>query len=236
MKPEEKCVALIIGRGGSKRIPKKNIRLFATEGPMIGVPIRALRSSGIASEIFVDTDSKEIADEAETAGAQVPYLRDSKLADDQTTTLEVVKSAIRKLEIPATQAVVVVYPASYLTPEHYVEALKRFNLTDRSKMLVSVCSVGVSPNRLFGINDVTNDIEPADLSALEGRTQDTRPAYRDAGKLYMATSMHWLQTGNVFESAQAFVLPPAFGIDIDTPDDWIFAEATWRGLNLTNTR
>lgn len=97
METVEKCVALVIARGGSKRIPLKNIRLFANEGPMIGVPIRALMASEIASQIFVDTDSEEIAREAEKAGATIPYMRDSKLADDQTTTLEVVQAAIKIL-------------------------------------------------------------------------------------------------------------------------------------------
>ena len=229
-----KCRAIIIARGGSKRIPGKNIRSFADEGPIIGLPIRAIKRSKVASHVFVDTDSGEIAREAKLAGAQVPFLREPHLADDHTTTLQVAQASIMRHGFPEDEIVLIAYPANYLRSQHYEQAFQTFASSDRSRMLVSVCSIGLPTSRLFRMNLVNNELLSTAGPELNARTQDLEPAYRDAGKFYMATAGHWMNAASIFESADGFVIPPAYGIDIDSFDDWSFAEATWRGLKLAN--
>lgn len=221
--------ALITARCGSKRIPKKNIREFLDQGPIITVPIRALISCSFISRVYVDTDCDEIAEIARDAGASVPDLRPPELADDFATTLEVVRSSVERRGLRKGDILLVVYPTSTLDPTHYTEAWKRFRST-KPKMLVSVCSAGIPASRFFSLEKGTMRIKESNLSSMNTRTQDEPIAFKDAGKFYLGSVNTWVNTENIFDQAEGFILPPQFGIDIDTEEDWKFAEYVHKGI------
>lgn len=224
-------MGLIIARGGSKRIPKKNIRAFANRGPIITIPIQSMLKSGVFHEIVVDTDSSEIASIAEAAGAAVPYLREPELAGDHATTLQVAKAAIRRLRLESDDILLLAYSTSYLTPQHYSEAIATFAEIEPG-MLISVVPSGVSHSRLLRIEHNSGDLEFIYPEMVNARSQDIEVSFKDAGKFYIARVELWNETENVFSLAKPYVLPVEYGIDLDTLEDWRFAETVFFGMQV----
>lgn len=221
--------ALITARCGSKRIPNKNIRTFLDIGPIITIPIKALLACDFISEVFVDTDCEEIARISRDAGASVPHLRPPHLADDFATTLQVVKAAIKRWGFNQKDSLLVVYPTSLLTTDHYQRAWEEF-AADETCMLVSICSLGIPISRILALTGNSIRIGSKEIEALRARTQDHEVGYKDAGKFYLSHVGSWLETKNIFEDARAHIIEPEFGIDIDTESDWNFAETVYRGM------
>lgn len=228
---KSKRVGLIIARGGSKRVPKKNIRDFAGVGPMISLPIRALLRSGVLDDLYVDTDSEEIAAVAEQQGASVPYLRNPLLASDTATTLEVVQEATKRLGLDPSDTLLVAYPTNFLKPSFYIQAFDQFD-SGKPTMLVSIVRANVVHGRLLRTNLVTGDLEFIDPKNHSARSQDLEETLQDAGKFYLARVDHWTATEHIFWRARPFFVPPAYGIDLDTEEDWEFAEIVYRGLKV----
>lgn len=220
-------LALITARGGSNRIPKKNVRPFANQGPMITLPIKALLSSGLFEEVCVDTDSEEIAEISRNAGASVPYLRPTHLAQNNVPTLEVVRHAISRLRLKPEDELLVAYPTNYLTPEHYRLAFEAFNFGS-GDFLVSVTPVQSRVDRLFSLGPQSK------LLRLEVRHDDGEviepQLYTDAGKFYLGRVSSWVTTTGIFDSSEGFRLDWKYGIDVDTPDDWNLAEEIYRTM------
>ena len=217
--------AIVIARGGSKRIPGKNIRPFHGK-PLITWPLDALVSSGIFGEVIVSTDSEDIAAVATESGASVPFMRPAQLANDYATTAEVAIHAIEYLVsqgMPSDAHICLVYPAAVsITSATLIES--RQLIRDDTTFVFSAC---VFPSAVERAWEVAEDqhARPWLPEYMQSRTQDLRPKYYDAGQFYWSTVDAWTQIAEGKRpQSRAFILPPSQAVDVDTEDDWILAE------------
>ncbi|MCV2872373.1 pseudaminic acid cytidylyltransferase [Defluviimonas sp. WL0050] len=223
------AIAILPARGGSKRIPRKNIRLFAGR-PAIGWPIRAARDSGCFSRIVVTTDDAEIAEAARAEGAEVPFLRDPALADDHTGTTEVIRDAVMRLGLGPDVPVCCIYAtAFFVTATDLAEG--RDLLASGAKWCLSAGEYRTPIDRAYrrdGARLVARD--PAKMPM---RSQDLEPAFFDAGQFYWARAATWSDPAErVWDGAAGVILPAERCIDIDTEADWHLAETMFRVLGL----
>lgn len=219
-------LAVIPARGGSKRIPRKNVKLFAGR-PIIAWSIQAARDSGLFERIVVSTDDPEICAVARAEGAEVPFMRPASLSDDHTGTLAVVAHAIRTLaaESYAPQHVCCIYPtAPLLQPASLREGYEKLRGTGVS-FSFGVASYGHPIQRALRLSPqgVVSMFEPSHAMT---RSQDLEPAYHDAGQFCWGTVEAFLAGVSPLSSASAAVtLPRNRVVDIDTADDWELAES-----------
>ncbi|RON80496.1 pseudaminic acid cytidylyltransferase [Pseudomonas fluorescens] len=221
-------VAIIPARGGSKRIPRKNLLPF--DGvPMIVRSIRTALDSGLFEQVVVSTDDAEIAELALAHGAQVPFLRPVELADDFTGTAAVIVHALQQL--PAFDYACCVYATAPLLQARFLR--QGFELLQQhpdKAFAFSVCSFGFPVQRAL-----TVDGQGA-LTALypefrNTRSQDLPEAFQDAGQFYWGRSEAWLRGEVLYSSASLPVLLPRHLVqDIDTPEDWKRAEYLYAAL------
>lgn len=217
-------IAVIPARGGSKRIPRKNIRLFAGR-PMISYAIVAAQESGLFEHIVVSTDDHLIAEVASKEGAEVPFLRPSELADDHATTASVVIHAIRSLELDGRKVdrVCCIYPG-----------VPFIHLSDVSGALALLEDTGA--DFCFPIAEYRSPIQRALVCGDDGRmtplftefelarTQDLKCAYHDAGQFYWGRRDSWLKNECIHSNGVGYVIPNWRVVDIDTEDDWVRAQ------------
>lgn len=225
-------LAVIPARGGSKRIPRKNIRDFAGK-PMIAWPIEAALQSGCFDHVVVSTDSEEIAETAARYGATAPFRRPAALADDHTATRPVVNHAIEAMTALAgcPDHVCCIYPtAPFLTPEILRDSLQR--LEESGVDFVFSCTSFAYP--IQRALRLTQDgglamIQPEHRTT---RSQDLESAYHDAGQFYWGRTEAFLAgTATFGPQSRAYILPRHQVHDIDTPEDFIHAELAFRVLN-----
>ncbi|MCW8328228.1 pseudaminic acid cytidylyltransferase [Photobacterium sp. SDRW27] len=221
-------VAIIPARGGSKRIPKKNIKLFHGK-PMIAYSIEAALKSGCFDQVIVSTDDQEIADIARQWGADVPFLRPSEIADDYATTMDVINHALNwyKQQGDLIEYACCIYAtAPFVKPEALVsglEALKR----GRYDYAFSATSFPFPIQR--GLK-LTNEgtVEMFMPEHINTRSQDLEEAYHDAGQFYWGTADAYLAGLPIFSNRSFAVLLPRNEVqDIDTLEDWTNAEALY---------
>jgi N-acylneuraminate cytidylyltransferase len=221
-------VAIIPARGGSKRIPRKNLLPF--DGvPMIVRSIRTVLDSGLFEQIVVSTDDAEIAELALAHGAQVPFLRPAELADDFTGTAAVIEHALQQL--PAFDYACCVYATAPLLQARFLR--QGFELLEQhpdKAFAFSVCSFGFPVQRAL-----TLDGQGA-LTALypefrNTRSQDLPEAFQDAGQFYWGRSEAWLRGEVLYSPASLPVILPRHLVqDIDTLQDWKRAEYLYAAL------
>lgn len=223
-------LAVIPARGGSKRIPRKNAKLF--EGrPMIAYAIEAARHSELFDRIVVSTDDAEIAEMALAEGAEVPFVRPSELADDFTPTVPVIAHAIRACEALGWESnqICCIYPGvPMLNKEDLVGAYDLLKETGEGYVfpVASFPSPIQRALRLEGGSSVAPFYPQNTLV----RTQDLEPAYFDAGQFYWGTRQAWLDELPIHPNARAIILPEWRVVDIDTIEDWERAEAVYRAF------
>ena len=226
-------VAVIPARGGSKRIPHKNIRPFAGK-PIIGYSIEAAKDCGLFDRILVSTDDQDIAAVAREFGAEVPFLRPAQLADDFTGTNAVVKHAINWLhgEGERIASACCIYATAPFLRHEYLTVGYRKLIEYGSYFAFSVTTfpfpiqraLRVSPNRR---------IEAIYPEYAFTRSQDLEEAYHDAGQFYWGRTEAFLSNQILFSSASVpVVLPRHLVQDIDTPQDWLEAEFMFRAQKL----
>jgi N-acylneuraminate cytidylyltransferase len=222
-------VAIIPARGGSKRIPRKNIRPFAGK-PLIAYSIDVARESGLFDRVIVSTEDTEVAEVARTCGAEVPFLRPRELADDHTGTNAVVQHALGWLAgqgSPAEYACCIYATAPFLTPGDLRVAHDLLIESGKSY----VFSVTTFP---FPIQRAIRRLPSGEVEAMYPehvmtRSQDLEEAYHDAGQFYWGRAQAFLDNVVVFSRASlGHVLPRHRVQDIDTPEDWIRAEYMYR--------
>ncbi|MBB6154201.1 N-acylneuraminate cytidylyltransferase [Pseudomonas sp. JAI115] len=221
-------VAIIPARGGSKRIPRKNLLPF--DGvPMIVRSIRTALDSGLFEQVVVSTDDAEIAELALAHGAQVPFLRPVELADDFTGTAAVIVHALQQL--PAFDYACCVYATAPLLQARFLsEGFELLQQHPQKSFAFSVCNFGFPVQRAL-----TLDGQGA-LTALypefrNTRSQDLPEAFQDAGQFYWGRSEAWLRGEVLYSSASLPVLLPRHLVqDIDTPQDWKRAEYLYAAL------
>lgn len=231
-------VALIPARGGSRRIPRKNIR------PFLGVPaiarvIDTVIASGIVARVVVSTDDEEVASIAREAGAEVPSLRPSQLADDHATTLAVVHHAIETwfCSLAPHDLILVTYPtALLLTPASLRQASERFAGSD-ADFLVPVLRYPHPVERRLRI-DGSGRLRPDEPKHLSSRSQDLSPAYHDSGQFYLGRIEAWKDRSSPLAEGRAIAweLASDDAVDIDEPADWERAEQLARLRGLVQTR
>ena len=225
-------IAVIPARGGSKRIPRKNIRPFAGQ-PIIVWPIKAALASGLFDKVIVSTDDAEIAEVAREAGASVPFMRPENLSDDFADTKSVVRHAITALKLenePDTQ-VCCIYPTSvFVNTQLLSEGLKKLRITN-AKFVFSITSVDSSVYRSFSktADDRITMLFPENY---EKRTQDLPNLYCDAAQFYWATVSAWQSDLQIFgpDSIGVF-LDPSRVQDIDNESQWITAEQIFEEIS-----
>ncbi len=218
-------VAIIPARGGSKRIPRKNIKPFCGK-PIIAYSIEAAAVSGLFDRVIVSTDDEEIAAVARAFGASVPFLRPKPLADDFTGTNDVVKHAIHWLESDGKHAdyVCCIYAtAPFLLPEKLCEGYEKLTASGMS-FAFSVTTFPFPIQRALRVNG-DQRIEPFYPENIQVRSQDLEETYHDAGQFYWGKSSAFLDNETLFSAVSVPVILPRFLVqDIDTPEDWDRAE------------
>ncbi|TAK99867.1 MAG: pseudaminic acid cytidylyltransferase [Rhodospirillaceae bacterium] len=226
-------VAIIPARGGSKRIPNKNVKLFAGQ-PMISYPIRAALASGLFDRIVVSTDSDTIAEAAIAAGAEVPFRRPVELADDHTATAPVLVHALRWLEeagTPAINACCIYATAPLVRPDDINRGFKILKDSNAATAF-TVTSFAFPIFRALRITDdgILTMQWPEHRTT---RSQDLPEAYHDAGQFYWLNVARFLADPNLYSAdAHPIILPRYLVQDIDTLEDWMTAEHMYRALQL----
>ncbi len=223
-------IAVIPARGGSKRIPRKNIRPFAGK-PIICWSISAAQDAGCFDRVVVSTDDLEIAQVAQSAGAEVPFLREAKLANDHTTTIPVVADAIVRLGVSADTAVCCLYAtAPFVRGKDLLKGLEL--LTEgAADYVVSVTSFSFPIQRALR-RAASGEIEMFEPSNFAKRSQDLDEAWHDAGQFYWARAEVWTNPDSSLYRSNTFglVLPRYRVQDIDSEEDWIRAETMMSAL------
>ena len=227
-------VAVIPARGGSKRIPRKNIRPFAGK-PIIAWPIKAALSSGLFDQVVVSTDDAEIAEVAHGAGALVPFMRPKDLSDDYADTKSVIRHTISELKLENEPEVQVccIYPTSVFANAQILnEGLEKLT-SSNCKFVLSVTSVEPSVYRAFTktAEDRITMLFPSNYAK---RTQDLPNLYCDAAQFYWATVAAWQSDLNIFgaDSIGVFIDPSRVQ-DIDNEPQWLAAEQIFEEINQT---
>lgn len=224
-------LAIIPARGGSKRIPRKNIRPFCGK-PMIAWSIEVALQSGCFDQIVVSTDDAEIAEVARQYGAQVPFMRPAELSDDHTGTTAVIAHGIEWFAA-RDQAPVQVCCLYATAPFISAEDLRRglTVLTQAgSDYSFSVTNYAFPIQRAVRI-DVTGRIEMFDPENFNVRSQDFEEAYHDAGQFYWGRADAWRQGKLIFGRGAVPVILPRHRVqDIDTPEDWTRAEWMFKAM------
>lgn len=224
------CVAIIPARGGSKRIPRKNIRPFAGR-PMIEYAVDLARYSGLFARIVVSTDSDEVATLAEQAGADVPFRRPGELAEDHTTTAAVLEHALGALDARAQyDYACCIYPATPFTTPDDLRAGLAFVADGGAASSFAVAGFAAPIWRAL-------ERRPDGSMAMvwpehrDTRSQDLPEAFHDAGQFYWMPVVGFLDAPVLLtESSRGVVFERWRAHDIDTEEDWLRAEAIYQTM------
>lgn len=217
-------IAIIPARGGSKRIPRKNIKFFHGK-PIIAYSIEAAINSKLFDEVMVSTDDLEIAEVAKIYGAKIPFLRSVENSDDYSGTFEVMEEVIndyKKLNI-ILDMVCCIYPCSpFISTEHLISAFQKLN-DGKYYSVFPVIKYSTPIQRALKIEN--NRIEMIDSKYALTRTQDLTPSYFDAGMFYWFRVNPILETRKIMTTNSSFIeINEIDSQDIDTPEDWEIAE------------
>jgi N-acylneuraminate cytidylyltransferase len=225
-------LAVIPARGGSKRIPRKNIKLFGGK-PMIAWSIEAAIQSGCFDRIIVSTDDAEIADVARAYGAEVPFVRPPELSDDHTATIPVVAHAIQWISQqfdPVELACCLYATAPFIQSKDLQQGLNALQQSDALYAL-TVTNFAAPIQRSFRITQQQR-IEMFNPDQYNMRSQDLEEAYHDAGQFYWGRAEAWLSSTPLHSEFAIPLLLPRYRVqDIDTMDDWIRAEMMFEILD-----
>jgi pseudaminic acid cytidylyltransferase len=225
-------IAVIPARGGSKRIPRKNIRLFSGK-PIITYSISAAQETRLFDQVVVSTDDEEIASIARSSGATVPFMRPREIADDFTGTNAVVKHAIGWFNDQGRDIThaCCIYATAPLVQARFIQdgydALARSN----AAFAFSVTSFAFPIQRALRLTP-DGRVDAFYPEHRMTRSQDLEPAYHDAGQFYWGTGRAFLEDTPLFSSRSIGVVLPRFLVqDIDTPEDWKQAELMYQAVS-----
>lgn len=224
-------LCVIPARGGSKRIPHKNVKFFGGQ-PMIGWSIAAAQDSGCFDKIIVSTDNADIADVATCLGAEVPFLRPAILSDDFTGTGPVTADAMARMQAGGMDitAVCCLYATAPFVRPCDLRAGMDLLETNTCDFVFSVTSYAFPPARALRMQagDRVEMLTPAHELT---RSQDLEEVVHDAGQFYWGTPNAWAEDKSVYSpNSIALHLPRYLVQDIDTPEDWTRAEWMMRAM------
>lgn len=221
-------VAIIPARGGSKRIPRKNIKEFHGK-PMIAYSIEAAQESGCFDRIIVSTDDQEIADVAIEYGAEVPFIRPANIADDYATTMDVIQHSISWCESQniAVDLLCCIYAtAPFILPNDLLAGLEAVSVPG-VEYAFSATSFAFPIQRAISLSEdgFVHMFQPEHFNT---RSQDLEDAFHDAGQFYWGKVSAFKQGKPFFShSSKAILLPRKRVQDVDTSEDWDLAEALY---------
>tara|TARA_R110000764_G_scaffold231797_3_gene323662 strand:+ start:4944 stop:5657 length:714 start_codon:yes stop_codon:yes gene_type:complete len=226
-------LAVIPARGGSKRIPRKNIKHFCGK-PMIAWSIEAAKNSGCFDVIMVSTDDEAIAEVARAHGATVPFMRPASLADDYTGTIPVIRHAIQWFveQGQAPDYVCCVYAtAPFLLPKYLQDGMAAFAERDpQVDYAFSVTSYPFPIQRAIRVTEAGR-VKMFNAEHFNTRSQDLEEAFHDAGQFYWGRAEAWSKGSMIFGPDSTPVILPRYRVqDIDTPEDWFRAELMFKAL------
>lgn len=224
--------AVIPARGGSKRIERKNIRVFGGK-PMIAWSIEAAARSRHIQRIIVSTDDMEIAEVAREHGAETPFIRPTELADDFATTGAVMKHAVNWMSDQGelNEPVCCIYATAPFLREADLDAAADAFRSAEVDYVFSATSFAFPIQRAFQL-DGQNHVQMFYPEHLTTRSQDLVHAYHDAGQFYWGSLAAWRENRPIFcHRSIAFLLPRYRVQDMDTPEDWERAEWMFRQMN-----
>ena len=218
-------IAVITARGGSKRIPGKNIKDFCGK-PIIAYSIKAAVESGLFDEVMVSTDSERIAEVAKKYGASVPFMRSEKTSDDFATTRDVLTEVFDEYKKRGQEfdIAVCIYPtAPFVTAEKLKKAV---DMMDEAGVdaVTPVVRFSYPPQRAFVIRESALVFQYPEYART--RSQDLEPIYHDCGQFYVMRPADVLGDRQV--NPVPLIMPESQVQDIDTEDDWIIAEMKYR--------
>lgn len=225
-------IAIIPARGGSKRIPRKNIKLFDGK-PMIAHAITAASASGLFEHIVVSTDDEEIAAIARAWGAETPFVRPAELANEYTATVPVIAHGIQACRDLGWkfEHVCCIYPG-----------VPFIQIEDLNGSLALLAQTGA--DYTFPVTEFPSAIQRALMRLENGRmqpfypqfettrTQDLDLAYHDAGQFYWGKAEAWLKNPKIHSGGIGYVIPNWRVVDIDTDEDWLRAERLLKSISL----
>jgi pseudaminic acid cytidylyltransferase len=230
-------VAVIPARGGSKRIPGKNIKLFAGK-PIIAYSIQAANESGLFERIIVSTDDQGIARVARDWGAEVPFIRPPELAHDHVGTNPVIKHAIQWLgsQGQAVDFACCIYAtAPFIQPRYLREGFEKLAASTKS-FAFSVTRFSFPVQRAIRVT-ASGEVEAMYPEHVRSRSQDLEEAYHDAGQFYWGRAEAFLDDTVMFSPASLAVRLPIHEVhDIDTLEDWRQAELMYQARLLDGNR
>lgn len=224
-------LCVIPARGGSKRIPRKNIRDFCGK-PMIAWSIEAAIKSEYFDRIIVSTDDEEIASVAKRYGAEIPFLRPAQLADDYTGTTAVMAHATEWQNSHGEVASTVCCLYATAPFIRASDLQKGFDILESSgaEYAFSVTSYAFPIQRAIRITE-NQRVEMFQPEHFNTRSQDLEEAWHDAGQFYLGTASVWCEERAVFGEGSVTVKLPRHRVqDIDTPEDWVRAEWLFKAL------
>ena len=223
-----KSVAIITARGGSKRIPRKNIKPFLGK-PILVYSIEAAIESGIFDIVMVSTDDEEIAELSKKHGAEVPFLRSAQTANDYATTNDVILEVLEEYSKRGERfdMACCIYPtAPFVTAAKIQDAVETLKETD-ADTLIPVVSFSYPPQRAMIVNNERLVFEYPEY--IDSRSQDLEPHYHDVGQFYVFRVPAFCQNkklmlGNILP----YVISEMEVQDIDNQTDWEIAEIKYR--------
>ncbi len=224
-------LCIIPARGGSKRIPRKNIKNFNGK-PMIAYSIEAALMSQCFDEVVVSTDDEEIAELSEACGAKVPFMRPESLANDHAGTLPVIKQAIDwfdQYDVAPNEVCCLYATAPFVSASSIQKAYLQLKET-QADYCFTVTSFAFPIQRAIKVT-AENRVEMFQPENFNTRSQDLEEAFHDAGQFYWGKAEAFKRMEPLFSAnASPFILPRYRVQDIDTPEDWLRAELMYRAL------
>ncbi|EJK2116476.1 pseudaminic acid cytidylyltransferase [Vibrio navarrensis] len=220
-------VAIIPARGGSKRIPRKNIKLFFGK-PVIAYAIEAATLSGCFDRVIVSTDDQEIADVAKAYGAEVPYLRSKSSSTDHATLHDVVVEVLDSLKAFSLKNIALILPTSPLLRINTVQEVMSYLDSDEYDSALTVVEYETSPDKALSLAS-NGSIIRQNISLLVKRSQEHQTFYHDAGQIYAFRANEVLARKTLTGAqCRAVILDRMNCQDIDVPSDWVLAEMKFK--------
>jgi N-acylneuraminate cytidylyltransferase len=221
---------MIPARGGSKRIPRKNIKVFCGQ-PIIAYPIKAALDAQIFDKVIVSTDDAEIAELSKNLGAEVPFMRPPELSDDYATTHQVINHTLTWLSQNSVRpkTLCCIYPAAPFVTSNMLKNAHEKLIESNHDYVFPVVEFESAVQRALKINP-NNSLEPVFPEYQNTRTQDLQAFYHDAGQFYFGKSTAFLANLSIFSNASPIIMSRNHVQDIDNPEDWDRAELLFKTI------
>ncbi len=226
-----KSICIIPARGGSKRIPRKNIKEFCGK-PIIAYSIQVALESELFDEVMVSTDDDEIAEIAKSYGAKVPFMRNAKNADDFASTFDVLEEVLEnyRREGISFEMTCCLYPTAPLTSRNRLKEAYHNLVSQNKDSVIPIVPFSYPPQRSFKVNGSLVSYNHPEYE--KTRSQDLEKHYHDAGQFYWSKTKILLKQKSLITQNSGFLELSDLEVqDIDTMADWNLAELKYKLIN-----